>query len=96
MAAVDCLHEEELCEEEFGVRGINIVKVYTAKSDAEPHKYTLNQFTEKDLANFAVKFMESFVEYVSFSNYDDFIKRDQHKVIYFYFHFKFFIIFDIF
>lgn len=37
----------------------------------------------KDLANFAVSFMESFVEYVSFKNYQDFTKKDLYKVILF-------------
>jgi protein disulfide-isomerase A6 len=36
-----------------------------------------------DLANFAVKYMESFVEYVTFENYQDFIKKDLYKVLLF-------------
>jgi hypothetical protein len=56
--------------------------LFPANSEKEPVKYTKN-WTEKDLANFAVGFMESFVEYVSQTNYKDFIKRDLFKVLLF-------------
>ena len=35
------------------------------------------------MANFAVKQMESFVEYVTEENYEDFVKKDLYKVLLF-------------
>lgn len=82
MAAVDCLNEEELCEDEFGVTNIPEVWAFPANSDLDAERFT-GEFKENDLANFAVKFMESFVQYVSSSNYQDFVKNDIFKVLLF-------------
>ena len=75
VAAVDCLENEELCEDEFGVHDVNSVLAFSASADSDPVKYKNSEFSVKNLANFAVSYMESFVEYVTFSNYEDFTKK---------------------
>lgn len=60
VAAVDCLNEEELCEDEFGVTKTPEVWAFPANSDLDAERFT-GEFKESEFANFAVKFMESFV-----------------------------------
>lgn len=70
---------QDICEDEFQVRSTPTVYAFSSNIDHDPVRFT-GSFNEKELANFAVQYMESFVEYVSSNNYEEFIKKDVYKV----------------
>lgn len=84
VGALDCLEEEELCEEEFQVRDTPSFYVIPANIRADPILYTGDREIQK-IVNFAVNQMENFVNLVRKENYDEFINRDkdQYKVLLF-------------
>ena len=83
VAAIDCLHEEELCEE-FSVYGDNRVLIFSEKDD-DGDKFE-GEMNANAIMNAAVKYMQNFVSVVSAENYDKFVDRDRetkHKILLF-------------
>jgi hypothetical protein len=83
VAGVDCLEEEELCED-FTVFEHPLIMVFPCNINSEGFKYTgpkdLNQ-----IAGFAVKQMESFTTLIREENYEEFVNsyKDQYKLLLF-------------
>lgn len=83
VAAIDCLHEEELCEE-FSVYGDNRVLIFSEKDD-DGDKFE-GEMNANAIMNAAVKYMQNFVSVVTTENYDKFVERDRetkHKILLF-------------
>ena len=77
VAGINCLYEEEICEE-FSVYDVPQILIFTEKFDDDGEKYT----GKKDwnaLANAAARKMQSFIQSVNEQNLDSFISRDQQK-----------------
>lgn len=75
VGAVDCLQEEELCEE-FGVFDVPQIMIFTEAFADDGERYRGEMVAEK-IMNAAAKKMQSFVSVVSSTNYDAFIERDR-------------------
>lgn len=84
VGAVDCVEEEELCEEEFQAYETPKFYAFPANIRSEPVRYD-GSIEFKKLVNFAVNQMENFVNLVRKENYDEFINqdKDQYKVLLF-------------
>ena len=61
------------------IRSTPTIYAFSSNIDHDPVRFN-GIFNEVEIANFAVQFMESFVEYVSSNNYEEFIKKDLYKV----------------
>lgn len=70
VGAIDCLNEEELCEE-FGVFEVPQLMIFTESFSEDGEKYTGNQ-DWNSIANAAAKKMQNFVSIVSEQNYESF------------------------
>ncbi|KAL4466992.1 hypothetical protein ABPG74_010589 [Tetrahymena malaccensis] len=85
VAAVDCVEEDALCEDEFQVFEHPSILVFESDIRKEGHKYTgpLNDNTK--IAQFAVRFMESYVRNIKTTNYEEFITEnpDKNKILLF-------------
>jgi len=84
VGAVDCLKEEELCEE-FSVYNVPTILIFSENftDDGDKHEGAM---TANSIMNAATKKMQSFVSVVTESNYESFVERDRntkHKIILF-------------
>lgn len=73
-AAIDCIEEEELCTE-FLTFDTPAIRVYREETDDEGVLYN-GEFKWKKIANFASKYMQSFISIVNSGNYDSFVARE--------------------
>ena len=84
VGAIDCLNEEELCEE-FSVYQVPSILIFSENFADDGEKYT-GEMDAASIMNAAAKKMQSFVSVVSEDNYDSFVERDRtskHKIILF-------------
>jgi thioredoxin-like negative regulator of GroEL len=83
VAAINCLAEEELCEE-FTVYDVPQILIFTENLRDDGERYNGKQ-DWNSLANAASKKMQNFVQSVNQENFDAFMSRDQQKskVLYF-------------
>ncbi len=83
IAAIDCLEEEELCEE-FTVYDVPTILVFTENMSDDGERYSGVKEWNK-IATFASQKMQNFVAVVSANNYESWVGRDQskHKVLLF-------------
>ena len=83
VGAIDCINEEELCEE-FGIFEHNLIVIFNENYSDEGTRYRGEMKVDK-IANAAVKDMQSFVSSVNSNNLDAFIEREplKHKIIHF-------------
>ena len=84
VGAIDCLQEEELCEE-FSVYQVPSILIFSENMSDDGEKYS-GEMKSDSIMNAAAKKMQSFVSTVSETNYDSFIERDRttkHKMILF-------------
>jgi len=81
--AIDCIQEEELCNE-FLVFDTPSIMVFTESANDDGEKYD-GVFKWNKIANFASKKMQSFLSIVHDDNYDGFIQREpeNYKVLVF-------------
>lgn len=75
MGAIDCGHEEELCEE-FGVYDYPSIMVYNENYGDEGERYR-GKMEYLTIANFASRKMQSFVSSVNSDNYVSFVDRER-------------------
>ena len=75
VGAVDCLAEEELCEE-FGAYDVPQILIFSENFSDDGERYHGEMVTEK-IMNAASKKMQNFVSVVSDSNYETFIQRER-------------------
>ena len=83
VGAIDCVSEEELCEE-FGIFEHNTIVVFNESYSDDGTRYR-GPMTMDKIANAAVKDMQSFVSSVNTDNFESFIERDpqKHKILHF-------------
>jgi DnaJ family protein C protein 16 len=84
VGAIDCLKEEELCEE-FSAFDIPQILIFTEATDDDGERYRGEMKAEK-IINAAAKKMQNFVSSVNEANYDSFVDRDRmtkNKIIFF-------------
>jgi len=84
VAAMDCVAEEELCEE-FGARQLPSLMIYNENKGEAGVKYK-GKMEQGPIAGAASKRMQSFVDSVTEKNYDWFVYREvaeKHKVLLF-------------
>lgn len=84
VGAIDCLSEEELCEE-FSVYEVPRILIFSENMADDGETYT-GKMDANSIMNAAAKKMQSFVSVVSESNYDSFVERDRatkHKILLF-------------
>lgn len=83
VGAIDCISEEELCEE-FGVYEHDTIMIFNENYSDDGTKYKGEMAVDK-IANAAIKDMQSFVSSVNTDNFDAFIEREpnKHKILHF-------------
>jgi thioredoxin-like negative regulator of GroEL len=83
VGAIDCVSEEELCEE-FGVYDHDQIVVFNENYSDEGTRYRGDLTVEK-IANAAVKDMQSFVSSVNTENFNAFVEREptKYKILHF-------------
>lgn len=84
VGAIDCLQEEELCEE-FSVYDVPRILIFTENQADDGDKFN-GKMDANSIMNAAAKKMQSFVSVVSESNYDSFVERERatkHKILLF-------------
>ena len=84
VGAIDCLQEEELCEE-FSVYSVPQILIFSENFQDDGEKFE-GEMTQAKIMNAAAKKMQSFVSSVSEENYESFIERERatkHKVLLF-------------
>ena len=84
VGAIDCLHEEELCEE-FSVYQVPSILIFSENFVDDGDKYE-GTMSANNIMNAAAKKMQNFVNVVTSANLDSFIERDRatkHKIILF-------------
>jgi len=84
VGAIDCLKEEELCEE-FSVYQVPTIMIFTENFADDGEKYT-GKMEANAIMNAAAKKMQSFVSMVSADNYESFTERERatkHKILLF-------------
>lgn len=84
VGAIDCLQEEELCEE-FSVYQVPQILIFSENFADDGEKYN-GQMTANNIMNAAAKKMQSFVNVVTAENYESFIERERatkHKILLF-------------
>ena len=84
VGAIDCLQEEELCEE-FSVYQVPQILIFSENFADDGDKYT-GDMTAAQIMNAAAKKMQSFVNVVTEENIASFIERDRatkHKILLF-------------
>lgn len=77
VGAIDCLSEEELCEE-FGVFDVPQVMVFSESYSDQGERYR-EKMEWNALANTAARKMQSFVSIVTSDNFESFFYRDSTK-----------------
>jgi hypothetical protein len=77
VGAVDCVEDEELCEE-FAVYSVPNIMVFQESYGDDGERYT-GKIEWKSIASFATKKMQSFVSVVSSETYQSFLDRDPTK-----------------
>lgn len=77
VAAIDCLIEEELCEE-FGVFDIPQIMIFSEKLSDDGERYT-DKYEWQTIGNAAAKKMQNFVSIVTAENFDTFLGREPTK-----------------
>lgn len=77
VGAIDCEHDEELCEE-FAVYSVPTILVFQENygDEGEPYK---GKMTWKSISTFATSKMQNFVSSVNKDNYESFMERDPSK-----------------
>lgn len=75
VGAIDCLEEEELCEE-FSVYDVPRILIFSENMQDDGDKFE-GKMDANAIMNAAAKKMQSFVSGVYESNYDSFIERDR-------------------
>jgi len=78
VAAIDCKHEEELCNEEFGVYDFPSIMIYNENYGSDGERYR-GRMEQGAIANSASRKMQSFVSSVNSDNYGSFVERDMEK-----------------
>ena len=84
VGAIDCLREEELCEE-FSVYTVPSILIFSENFQDDGDRYT-GDMNANSIMNAASKKMQSFVSVVTESNYESFTERDRntkHKILLF-------------
>ncbi len=84
VGAIDCLQEEELCEE-FSVYTVPTILIFSENVADDGDKYE-GEMTASNIMNKASKKMQSFVNNVNEGNYDSFVERERatkHKILLF-------------
>ena len=83
VAAIDCVKDEELCEE-FNVSKVPQIMIFSDSTSDAGEKYT-GEMTADSLMKAAVKKMQNFVSPVSEDNYQSFIENEpaKHKILLF-------------
>lgn len=79
VGAIDCLKEEELCEE-FGVFDSPVIKIYREASSDDGIKFT-GKNNWKAISGQASSLMQSFVRVVNSENYESFVNEAKDKNI---------------
>lgn len=77
VAAIDCLNEEELCEE-FGVYDIPQIMIFSEKFSDDGERFN-DKLEWQTIGNAAARKMQNFVSIVSADNFDTFLNRDSTK-----------------
>jgi len=75
VGAIDCLKEEELCEE-FSAFDIPQILIFTEATNDDGERYR-GEMTAEKIINAAAKKMQSFVSSVNEANYDNFVDRER-------------------
>jgi DnaJ family protein C protein 16 len=78
VGAIDCLSEEELCEE-FGVFEHHLIMIFNENYSDDGTRYR-GEMTVDKIANAAVKDMQSFVSSVNKENLSSFLEREPTKI----------------
>ena len=84
VGAIDCLNEEELCEE-FSVYQVPSILIFSDHFSDDGEKYS-GEMDATSIMNAAAKKMQSFVSVVTDDNYDSFVERERtskYKIILF-------------
>jgi len=83
VGAIDCVSEEELCEE-FGIYDHDIIVTFNENYSDEGTRYR-GDLTVDKIANAAVKDMQSFVSSVNNENFNSFVEREptKYKILHF-------------
>jgi len=84
VGAIDCLQEEELCEE-FSVYQVPQILIFSENFRDDGEKYT-GDMKAAQIMNAAAKKMQSFVNVVTSDNFESFVERDRatkHKILLF-------------
>ena len=83
VGAIDCVSEEELCEE-FGVYDHDQIVVFNENYSDDGTRYR-GDLTVDKIANAAVKDMQSFVSSVNTENFNAFVEREptKYKILHF-------------
>lgn len=77
IGAINCLDEEELCEE-FGIYDIPQLLTFSESYKDEGERYS-GSMEWNAIGNFAAKKMQNFVSIVTSENYESFQNRDVQK-----------------
>lgn len=85
VAAVNCQAEQELCEDEFQIFETPRILAYSSALNHEGLLFKGDVKNAQLLANFAVSLMESYVQFLSKENFQEFVESepDKHKVLLF-------------
>lgn len=81
VAAVNCAEEEELCDE-FDIKSFPTI-MYFPENTAKSHEKYTGKRTYKDISEFAVSKMQSFVRVVTDANFAEFEAAEMPKIILF-------------
>ena len=84
VGAIDCLHEEELCEE-FSVFDVPQIVIFTESYSDDGERFR-GEMKSGNIINAAAKKMQNFVSSVNKENYEAWIERERetkHKIILF-------------
>ena len=83
VAAIDCVREEELCEE-FNVSKVPQILIFSDNASDTGEKYT-GEMTANSLMEAVVKKMQNHVKPVTDDNYQSFIEHEpaKHKILLF-------------
>ena len=84
VGAIDCLQEEELCEE-FSVYQVPTILIFSENFSDDGEKYE-GEMNASQIMNAAAKKMQNFVSKVTEDNFESFVERDRatkHKILLF-------------
>lgn len=77
VAALNCLHESELCEEEFSIKEVPTIKGFTDNLDKPGIKFENKDISLQNLANFGDSMTPNLAHNVKNDNYEKFYKSDE-------------------